>query len=57
MKITDFLIATSAGSAVRDVEGGVGPTPPKRTKHRDSYNPKWSEEFPWLRYIYARRPQ
>ena len=53
MKITDFLTATSAGGAACNAEVGVGPTPPKRTKHRDSYNRKWGKEFPWLRYIPA----
>lgn len=54
-KITDYLsVSASSGSVVREsAEGGVGPTPAKHGKHRDSYDPKWEEDFTWLRYIHA----
>ena len=55
-KITDFLQASSRRTRSTEhesVEERVGPAPPKRSKHRDSYDPKWEEEFTWLRYVPA----
>ena len=39
-------------TADRPVEERSDPDP-KRSKHRDSYDPKWADEFTWLRYIPA----
>ena len=61
-KITNFLVqssssvaatpattstSTSASSAISEMSGPA----PKKSKHRDSYNPKWRELFPWLQYV------
>ena len=50
-KITDFVsppIPTSfAPSATSEP---VAPPPSKRCSHRQSFDPKWQEEFPWVVY-------
>ena len=51
-KITDFLSATSS-NVRKTAEGGVSPAPAKQSKHHDSYDPKWEEEFTWLRHVPA----
>ena len=54
-KITDFLIPTTfistaegAGSGTRE-ETGLPPLP-KRNTHRQSFDPKWQDEFQWVIY-------
>lgn len=51
-KITDFLLAPLSTKEHKSVEK-EGPAPPKHSKHRDSYDSKWGEEFPSLRYVPA----
>ena len=52
-KITDFMIPS--GSRVpeaRDVHVDHSPLP-KRSKlsHRETFDPKWNDEFPWVIYL------
>ncbi len=52
-KITDFLASSSTtereSGEERDSTGLEPAT--KRAKHRDSFDVKWKDEFPWLRYV------
>ena len=50
-KITDFMQTLSSVAAHELREEQNGPASPKRTKHRDQYDAKWEEEFPWLNYV------
>ena len=50
-KITDFMQPLSSMAAHELREEQDGPASPKRTKHRDRYDAKWEEEFPWLNYV------
>ena len=50
-KITDFLKASSSVTEHEINEEQVGPASSKHTKNCSCYDPKWEEEFPWLRYI------
>jgi len=52
-KITDFLSATSSRTEHESAEKSVSPAPMKHSKHHDSYNLKWADEFTWLRYVPA----
>ncbi len=49
-QITDFLASSSRTERERGKErDGPGPVlAPKGTKHRDSHDQKWKDEFPWL---------
>ena len=52
-KITDFLSpARSAPPATETRETGDPSVPPpsKRCSHRQSFDPKWQDEFPWVVY-------
>ena len=40
----------------REHWGKVDPAPPKCSISHDSYDPKWEEEFTWLRYMYMYVP-
>ena len=33
------------------VENPDGPSQPKRSKHRETFDPSWNDEFPWVRYL------
>ena len=49
-KITDFM--TGSSRKERE-EGDVNciPPPPKRSCHRGTFDPKWTDEFPWVVYV------
>ena len=49
-KITDFM--TGSSRKERE-EGDVNcvPPPPKRGCHRGTFDPKWTDEFPWVVYV------
>lgn len=50
-RITDFL--TPSGSRDPRPQGTDvdREPPPKRSSHRDSFDPKWNDEFPWVIYV------
>ena len=53
-KITDFM----TGSSRKEREEGdvdCVPPPPKRGCHRCTFDPKWTDEFPWVVYVPADR--
>ena len=52
-KLTDFLSpAGPVSSAAETRETGDHSSPPssKRSSHRQSFDPKWLDEFPWVVY-------
>ena len=53
-KITDFM----TGSSRKEREEGdvdCVPPPPKRSCHCCTFDPKWTDEFPWVVYVPAAR--
>ena len=52
--LTDFM----TGSSRKEREEGdvdCVPPPPKRSCHRGTFDPKWTDEFPWVVYVPADR--
>jgi hypothetical protein len=50
-KTTDYMIPSgSREPEVRDVHVDHSPLP-KRSSHRETFDPKWNDEFPWVIYL------
>lgn len=57
-KITDYFNISTTGESSRSSrsmpDGGdvdLVPSKAKQSKHRDTYDPRWAEQFPWLIHI------
>ena len=50
-KTTDYMIPSgSREPEVRDVHVDHSPLP-KRSSHRETFDPKWNDEFSWVIYL------
>ena len=52
-KITDFMSPSTRYSSSRETgesNADNAPPPSKRCSHRQSFDPKWQDEFPWVVY-------
>ena len=49
-KITNFMRPCGSRELERSEEAVASPPPPKRSSHRDTFDPRWNDEFPWVIY-------
>ena len=50
-KITDFLTTSSSRAERKSVQNPDGPSQSNRSKHLETFDPSWNDEFPWVRYL------